>query len=248
VNRLLAEFSGLDLLIARLLYGSGFRINECLSLRIKDIDFEMNQIVVRDAKGMKSRATILPRIAMEDLKRQIDSRSGVHRQDLEKGFGSVYLPYALARKYPKAEKDFGWQYLFAAKRISRDPRSGAFRRHHLSDKYFSEKFSDAVERSLIGKPAHPYTLRHSFTTHQLESGVDIRTVQELFGHKDVSTTMIYTHVLRNGPSGVISPLDRSEDADWNRGKSVSMDSLPASLVALFASELRRHLAVSCSPG
>jgi integron integrase len=208
VGRLLSEFVGTDLLIARLLYGAGLRINDCLKLRIKDIDFEMNQIVVRDTKGGASRVTVLPQIAITDLEKHIESRKQVHLQDLENGYGTVFLPYALARKYPKAEVDFHWQYLFAAKRISRDPRSGVFRRHHMSDKYFADRFAEGVRRSKIGKPAHPHTMRHSFATHLLEDGVDIRTIQQLLGHKDVSTTMIYTHVLKSGPSGVQSPLDR----------------------------------------
>ena len=209
VERLLREFSGTELLIARLLYGSGLRANECLRLRIKDIDFEMNQIMVRDTKGMESRVTILPKVVLDDLKQQIEGRKRIHRIDLDEGVGTVYLPFALARKYPKAETDFSWQYLFPAKRTSRDPRSGIFRRHHISYDFFGEYFREAVVRSNIGKPAHSHTLRHSFATHLLESGTDIRTIQQLLGHKDVETTMIYTHVLRNGPSGVISPLDRS---------------------------------------
>lgn len=237
VERLLLEFYETELLIARLLYGSGLRLNECLRLRIKDIDFEMNQILVRDAKGMESRATILPKIVWDDLKRQIENRRRIHRNDLEDGIGTVYLPFALARKYPKAQTDFCWQYLFPAKRISQDPRSGIFRRHHLSDDYFGKYFSDAVERSKIGKPAHSHTLRHSFATHLLEAGTDIRTIQELLGHKDVETTMIYTHVLRNGPSGVKSPLDRvAEPASFSE-KGNLLELFPPAFIAFLNSEV-----------
>ncbi len=237
VERLLLEFFETELLIARLLYGSGLRANECLRLRIKDIDFEMNQILVRDAKGMKSRATILPKIVWEDLKQQIENRRRIHRNDLEGGMGTVYLPFALARKYPKAETDFCWQYLFPAKRVSRDPRSGIFRRHHLSNDYFGEYFSHAVERSKIGKPAHSHTLRHSFATHLLEDGSDIRTIQELLGHKDVETTMIYTHVLRNGPSGVKSPLDRVGESVRVPDKGNMLELFPPAFIAFLNSEV-----------
>jgi len=236
VSRLLFEFIGMELLIARLLYGSGLRLNECLRLRVKDIDFEMNQIIVRDAKGMESRATILPKLVLEDLKRQIETRRGIHRRDLEEEMGTAYLPFALARKYPKAESDFCWQYVFPAKRVSRDPRSGVFRRHHLSDNYFGEYFSEAVERSKIGKPAHSHTLRHSFATHSLEAGVDIRTIQQLLGHKDVETTMIYTHVLKNGPSGVKSPLDRFGDKAIVQGTGNVFEFFPPALIAFLNSE------------
>jgi integron integrase len=239
VSRLLLEFSGTELLIARILYGSGLRLNECLRLRVKDIDFEMNQILVRDAKGMESRATILPKTVRDDLKRQIETRRGIHQRDLQRGVGTVYLPFALARKYPKAESDFCWQYVFPAKRISRDPRSVFSRRHHVSDKYFGDYFSDGVKRSQIGKPAHSHTLRHSFATHLLEAGVDIRTIQQLLGHKDVATTMIYTHVLRNGPSGVKSPLDRVRQELPHEPKK-SHEGLPASLIEFFMAEIRKY--------
>ncbi|MDZ4851657.1 MAG: integron integrase [Pirellulaceae bacterium] len=240
VARLLSGFSGLGLLIARLLYGSGLRLNECLRLRIKDIDFEMNQILVWDAKGMKSRATILPKMAIDDLRAQIEVRRAEHQCDLDRGFGTAHLPFALARKYPKAEFDFAWQYLFSAKRLSKDPRSKAVRRHHMSDNYYGESFKKVIRRTKLEKPAHPHTLRHSFATHLLEAGVDIRTVQQLLGHKDVSTTMIYTHVLRNGPSGVKSPLDRTVDELRSRDDRAALDCLPASLIALFASELQKY--------
>lgn len=208
VQRVLDQLRGRSLLIARLLYGSGLRLKECLRLRIKDIDFERKQIIVRDAKGAKSRATLLPALATADLKATIAQREVLHERDTMAGYGSVYLPYALAKKYPNAASQFMWQYLFAAGRLSRDPRSGERRRHHLHEDSFSEEFSAAVARSEISKPAHAHTLRHSFATHLLECGVDIRTIQQLLGHKDLKTTMIYTHVMRSGPCGVRSPLDR----------------------------------------
>ena len=208
VQRVLDQLRGRELLIARLLYGSGLRLKECLRLRIKDIDFERKQIIIRDAKGSKSRAALLPSLTVEDLKRAIAEREQQHQGDLIAGYGTVYLPYALARKYPNAAAEFMWQYLFAASKFSCDPRSGVKRRHHLHEDTFADSFGPAVQRSAIMKPAHAHTLRHSFATHLLECGVDIRTIQKLLGHKDLKTTMIYTHVMRSGPCGVKSPLDR----------------------------------------
>lgn len=208
VERLMQEFFGRDRLIARVLYGCGLRIGECVSLRVKDIDFDRKLITVRETKGCEDRTTLLPDCLVEDLRLAVRNRSARHNEDLAAGLGKVYMPYALARKYPKQQTHINWQYLFASEKLSKDPRSGQILRHHIHRTTFCRKFSAAVLRAGIGKPAHTHTMRHSFATHLLEQGTDIRTIQMLLGHKDISTTMIYTHVLQNGPVGVRSPLDR----------------------------------------
>jgi integron integrase len=195
-------------LIVRLLYGTGLRIMEALRLRIKDVDFGRGEILVRDGKGAKDRVTMLPASIAPVLRVHIARVRDLHKQDLLAGHGEVYLPYALARKYPSAGREVGWQYVFPAARFSVDPRSGVVRRHHVQDQAVQRAIRQAVRRAGIVKPATPHTMRHSFATHLLESGYDIRTVQELLGHSDVSTTMIYTHVLNRGGRGVASPLDR----------------------------------------
>ena len=207
VQRLLGQLAGRELTIAQILYGSGLRILECLRLRIKDIDFDQNQIVVRDGKGMKDRVTCLPAICIDDLRVLIESRRLQHQQDTLEGVGSVWLPFALARKHPNANTEFGWQYLFASHKFSKDPRSDLVGRHHISEGVFSGALKRAVQRAKIDKKVTAHTLRHSFATHLLESGADIRTIQELLGHADVSTTMIYTHVLNRPGVRVRSPLD-----------------------------------------
>ncbi len=207
-SKLIGKFSGVEKIIISILYGAGMRINECLRLRVKDVDFQRMQLTIHDAKGEKDRMAIFPVKIVDELQRHLEARKLQHEQDLADGVGSVYLPYALERKYPSAALEFRWQYVFAAKRVSVDPRSGRRRRHHLSDTYFSEVFTSAVKLAEISKPAHAHTMRHSFATHLLDDGQDIRTIQELLGHADISTTMIYTHVSQHGPSGVKSPLDR----------------------------------------
>tara|TARA_B100002049_G_scaffold216205_1_gene182017 strand:- start:740 stop:1714 length:975 start_codon:yes stop_codon:yes gene_type:complete len=208
VARLLTQLDGTYRLMASLLYGSGLRLMEAVRLRVKDVDFDYRQIVVRDAKGAKDRVTPLPASIAETLKRQIDRVAAQHRRDIAAGYGCVYLPTALATKYPNAQTELAWQYAFPSSRLSTDPRSGVTRRHHLSEKGLQHAVKGAVKRAGINKKASCHTLRHSFATHLLERGNDIRTVQELLGHKSVQTTMIYTHVLKLGGRGVVSPLDR----------------------------------------
>ena len=207
VRTILIQLDGAKWLMANLLYGAGLRLNECLQLRVKDIDFGYKQIVVRDGKGNKDRITMLPEYIRERLSHHLEKVQKLHEDDLKNGYGTVYLPYALAWKYKNADRDWGWQYVFPATKISTDPRSGVRRRHHLSDNILQRAMKQAIRNSKITKPGSCHSLRHSFATHLLESGCDIRTVQELLGHKDVSTTMIYTHVLNKGGKGVLSPAD-----------------------------------------
>lgn len=209
---LLQHMRGAKWLMASLLYGAGLRLRECLQLRVKDVDFGYRQILVRDGKGAKDRVTMLPVPLAEALKRQIAHARKLHERDLAAGFGSVELPYALARKYPRAPFEFGWKFVFPSHKLSRDPRTGEVRRHHVYENYLVRAVKEAARSARIVKPVSCHTLRHSFATHLLESGYDIRTVQELLGHADVSTTMIYTHVLNKGGRGVKSPLEPRERA------------------------------------
>jgi integron integrase len=194
-------------LIVRLLYGTGMRLMEAVRVRVKDMDLSMRQIVVRDGKGAKDRVTVLPDSLLESLRAHLAVRRVMFDRDCAEGRADVYLPDALAKKYPSAPREWGWQYVFAAESFSVDPRNGAERRHHIGEHRVQRAVRAAAQRVGIAKPVSPHTLRHSFDTHLLESGYDIRTVQELLGHADVSTTMIYTHVLNRGGRGVRSPLD-----------------------------------------
>jgi integron integrase len=206
-NAVINQLQGAEQLIVALLYGAGLRIMEAVRLRVKDIDFARNEIRVRDGKGEKDRLTMSPHKLRDALNRQVAIVKAVHQTDLQKGCGDVHLPYALERKYRNAAKEFSWQYLFPASKLSVDPRSGRIRRHHINEQNVQRAVKTALRKAGVRKNGSCHSFRHSFATHLLENGYDIRTVQELLGHKDVRTTMIHTHVLNKGGLGVRSPLD-----------------------------------------
>ncbi len=207
-QRVLKAMNGSTQLMAKLLYGSGIRLMECIRLRVKDIDFEINEIRVRSGKGDKDRLVPLPESIKPALNMHLERVQLIHEKDLADGHGAVYLPHALKRKYPNAAKEWIWQYVFPSTRLSRDPRTGEIRRHHMDPSSLDRAIKRAVKLAGINKRISSHTFRHSFATHLLQTGTDIRTIQSLLGHNDVSTTMIYTHVLRQGAQGVKSPLDQ----------------------------------------
>lgn len=207
VRAVLEQMKGVKKLIVSLIYGSGLRISECLRLRVQDLDFDYNQIDVRDGKGKRDRITMLPEALSASLKDQIRKVKWLHDSDVAKGFGEVLLPHALAIKYPRASIELKWQYIFPSRKIGKDPRTGFRHRYHQSAQTVNREIKKAVHKTGIQKKVSAHTFRHSFATHLLKNGYDIRTVQELLGHKNVKTTMIYTHVLNRGGKGVKSPLD-----------------------------------------
>jgi integron integrase len=206
VMKIFDRLDGVPKLIVSFLYGAGLRLSECLRLRVKDIDFDYGQVVVRDGKGEKDRCSVLPRSIMPELRNHLEKVRKLHKDDLVRGFGGTCLPYALRRKYPAADKEFGWQYVFPSNKFVKERDSGVLYRYHVHESTIQRTVKKAIEKAGIDKPGSPHTFRHSFATHLLENGYDIRTIQELLGHRSVKTTMIYTHVLNRG-IGIRSPLD-----------------------------------------
>jgi integron integrase len=207
VKQVLSLLDGVPELVVKLLYGCGLRITEAVKLRIQDIDFGFKQVTVRDGKGMKDRVTPFPVNLEFALSNHLERVKLIHKKDLAQGLGNVYLPYALDRKYPNAEREWNWQYVFPGRSLSKDPRSGIIRRHHLDQSAINRAIKQAVRKTEITKNVSAHTFRHSFATHLLQRGTDIRTIQSLLGHADLQTTMIYTHVLQQGGAEVVSPLD-----------------------------------------
>lgn len=207
VKQVLMRLEGVSQLIVKILYGSGLRITEAVRLRVQDVDFDYKQITVRSGKGDKDRVTTFSATLIPLLKNHLDKVKLIHEKDLAEGFGTVYLPYALAKKYPNADKEWGWQYVFPARSLSVDPLSGVTRRHHIDQSLINKAIKAGVKQVAISKRVSAHTFRHSFATHLLQRGTDIRTIQALLGHSDLETTMIYIHVLNQGGQGVVSPLD-----------------------------------------
>ncbi len=208
VRRVLSQLSGINWIMANLLYGSGLRLMECLRLRVKDIEFDYCQVIVRDGKGQKDRVTALPETVIKALQMHLIKVKQIHEKDIQAGYGKVYLPFALEKKYPKANMEWAWQYVFPASKLSADPRTGIIRRHHLDESVLQRAVKVAMQKAGINKQGSCHSLRHSFATHLLEDGYDIRTVQELLGHENLNTTMIYTHVMKKGGLGIKSPADK----------------------------------------
>lgn len=223
VRALLSQLEGIKWLMASLLYGAGLRLRECLMLRVKDVDFSYHQILVRESKGGKDRVTMLPEAVIQPLHVHLGKVNFLHRRDLAEGYGEVWLPGALSRKYPRAGYEWGWQFVFPSKNRSPDPETGVIRRHHIYPDTLHRAVKYAAREARIHKPVSSHTLRHSFATHLLQAGYDIRTVQELLGHRDVSTTMVYTHVMNKGGRGVKSPLDSSGTGTPPLAKDVTAD-------------------------
>jgi integron integrase len=229
-KRVVAALSGVYQLMVKLLYGGGLRLRECVNLRVKDLDFSTKQIVIWDAKGRRDRTTLLPREVEADLQEQLAKAKHTHEQDLARGLGQVPLPYALNRKYPNASREFRWQYVFPAKTLFRNRETGEQGRYHVHESLLQRAIKDAADSIGIHKRVTPHTFRHSFATHMLEAGYDIRTVQELLGHRSLMTTMMYTHVMSKERRGIISPLDRTSttespvrrDGWWNQVPLESM--------------------------
>jgi integron integrase len=205
--KVIGELSGIQQVMAKLLFGSGLRLMECVRLRVNDLDFTQHQIIVRDGKGLEDRVTMLPGSLITPLQGHLTRVKRLHERDLAAGYGSAYLPSALERMYPRAHRAWIWQYVFPSERLSKDPRTETVRRHHVSESSLQKAVSAATRLAGLSKRVSCHTFRHSFATHLLQQGYDIRAVQELLGHKDVKTTMIYTHVLQRGRLAVRSPLD-----------------------------------------
>ncbi|MFQ5900676.1 MAG: integron integrase [Thermodesulfobacteriota bacterium] len=207
IRRVFDKMQGINLLMAKILYGCGLRLMECIRLRIQDLDFDRNLVYLRAAKGGKDRTTVFPESILENMRSRVEKARKIHEQDIEQGLGEVYLPESLSKKYPNASREFRWQYVFPAKKLSVDPRSGIKRRHHILESSLQKAVKVAVDRTGITKRVTCHTFRHSFATHMLEDGVNIRVVQKLMGHANVKTTEIYTHVMEKDISVVLSPLD-----------------------------------------